>query len=86
MITNTTDQFTSFPLPMITNTKWWEEVDVNKAFKKGNNFRINAGPSCHGGGFTDDIKVNKDSNKITTNKGSRKKDVPLKGSKKNDKK
>ena len=86
MIANRTNQISTFPIPITTNTKWWKEVDVNEAFKKGNNFRINAGASCGGGAIIDDKKGNKDSNKTTTDKGSKKKDAPLKGSKKNYKK
>lgn len=84
MMANKTNLITPFPLPIISNTKWWKDVDINEAFKKGNNFRINAGASCNGPAIIDDKKENKN-NKGNVVKKS-KKSITSKDDKKGSKK
>lgn len=58
MITNRYNLNVLFPIPIITNRKWWDEHSIKDVFKKDNNFKINAGASCSSVKISDDKKPN----------------------------
>lgn len=77
----------SFPLPLLTNQKWWEPFQVNDVFKKGNTFRMFAGASCDSKVIPGDNKkdIVKPTDKTSTETG-KKKSLSTKKGKKSSKK